>query len=217
MSGLRAGERAGGGGAHEAGRDELHERRAHRVDAGASFAEGQGVTRMPLAPDWHELDRDAAALETLELAIGLHEAGRSLALVFAVGLAAWRYLAERARRNRKGRSADLELVEVVREALGHGFDATWARQRATELTDDLHRYETVKGVPPLLRVHSWSPVLALLCAIADCQRVLGRTSPKLDAWRERQTTLALQACVASPDVIARIAAIRTAATGGEGS
>jgi len=148
-----------------------------------------------MEPLWYEVDRGTAALETLEHAVELHGAGASPSLVLAVGHEAWLYFAEHGRRGKKGRSADLELVDVLNEALGPGFDSTWARQRANELADDLRAFETRRSPAPLLRFRSWSPVFMLLCTIADCRRVLGRTSAKLDAWREAQTTRALQACI----------------------
>ena len=186
-------------------------RRARQPKVGLVACPDAFLMEESVPEGWVALDREAATLETLELAIELHEGGRTPAVVMAVAHAGWQYVFFHARKNKKGRQADLELVEVLREALGHGFDPTWARQRATELAEDLRRYEARKGTPPKLRVRKWTPVFTVLCAIADCRTALGRATPAMDAWRDRQTTLALQECIASPDVLARIEAIRTAA------
>jgi len=160
---------------------------------------------------WYESERAAVSVEALELAVDLHEAGRNPALVLLVGYEAWRYLFSAARRNTKGRHTDLELVDVLRDVLGEDFDPTWVRQRAEELTEDLRFREGRRGIlPSTFRFRTRTPVFMLLCAIADCQSVLGSTTDKLQAWRATQTALALDECIWSDDVLARIQAIRVA-------
>jgi hypothetical protein len=159
---------------------------------------------------WYEFDREAAAVETLEHAIDLFDAGKSPELILSVGHEAWQYFAQRARPGKKGRSAKLELVDVLKAELGDGFDATWVRQRAEDVFDDLGRYEMRRSPAPLVRISARTPVCMLVCAIADCRTVAGKVSEKLQDWRNRQIERALQDCLFEPEVAARSSTIRAA-------
>jgi hypothetical protein len=163
-----------------------------------------------MEPVWYEFDREAAAVETLEHAIDLFDAGKSPQLVLSVGHEAWQYFAERARPGKKGRGVKVDLVEVLKAELGEGFDPTWVRQRADDVFDDIGRYEMRRSPAPLVRISARTPICLLLCAIGDCRKATGRVSEKLQHWRDRQVERALQDCLFEPEVAARSSTIRAA-------
>jgi hypothetical protein len=159
---------------------------------------------------WLELDREQAAVETLEHAVELFDLQQNVTLALTIGLAAWRYFSERLRPGEKGRSARLALIEVLKRGLGEGFDATWVRQRAEELADDLQRLEMHRSPASTVRISRRTPVLVLFCAAVDCREATGRAHQKLDEWRRRQIERALRECLSAPEVAARASAIRAA-------
>jgi hypothetical protein len=154
----------------------------------------------------YELDRERVAAEALCHAIELFDRDRNPALVMAVGQVAWQYYYERARSAKRGRHATSQIADVVRGACGDAFDGTWLRQRALELRQDLERTRLGVSGPQRLRISALSPLLLLVCAVADSGNPATRDAA-LDEWRQLQLERALQACLSDPDVVKRREAI----------
>lgn len=160
---------------------------------------------------WSDFNRDAAAVEALELAIELFEARRSLALVVSVAHIGGQYFSDRVRPERSDANSKFELIDVFKEAWGDGFDEKWFRERAHDVANDLKHFDAQRNASPVVRISVESAAFIILCGILDCEKAIGRVTERMAEWRAAQSERARQLLLGTPEGIERAEKIEAAA------